>query len=208
MFKELEDHLDAILSTYSEGSFYDQLIAAKKKYFELTGPTHEEDDDYEARMRCFNNWFIMHYELEEGLTALELYLESGKVSESFSEVLNTFIYSIFEFTGKSLSGKLVVKNLLNGEKIIFTKNSSLMPVFKGELFIGRLLKIESDIYLMNGINLIPSEVKSILKKQIKKRKKKEAPKSETEFLLEIENLNTKYKRFGHVEASKIFIFEK
>ena len=123
MFDELQEHLDKILSTYSEGEYYDQVVEAKKKYFELTGLTNEEDDDYEVRMRSFNDWFIMHYPLKDGSTALDGYLSSREVGEELKSILKNFRYSIFDFSGKNLSGKLVVKDLLKDEKHCFTENS-------------------------------------------------------------------------------------
>lgn len=206
MLNDLQEHLDKILNTYSEGKFYDQVVEAKKKYFELTGLTNEEDDDYEVRMRSFNNWFIMHYPIKDELTPLSLYLSKNTINEELKESLENFRYSIFEFSGKNLSGKLVVRDLLSNEKLIFTETSSVIPVFKSDIFIGRLLRTGEDFYLMDGMCLLPKEAKSIIKKQVKKVRKLNQPENEKEFLLELENLKTKWQRFGHVDASRIFVF--
>lgn len=207
MLCDFQEHLDKILSTYSEGKFYDHVVKAKKKYFELTGQTNEEDDDYEVRMRSFNNWFIMHYPVDGELTPLNLYLNNNELGEELAEALNQFRYSVFEFTGKNLSGKLIIRDLLNKEKLIFTETSSVIPVFKNDIFIGRLLRCEEDLYLMDGMCLLPREAKSIIKKQVRKVRKLAQPENEYGFLLELENLKNKWQRFGHVDASKIFIFK-
>lgn len=207
MLEEAHSHLEKILSTYSEGEYYDKVVEAKKRYFELTGLSNEEDDDFETRMRCFNDWFILRYPLANGTTALEDYLEKNEVSEECQNVLRSFRYSIFEFTGKNLSGKLVIKDIFLNEKLIFTTNSSKIPVFKSDFFIGRVLRFENDFLLMNGICLLPKEGKSMIKKQIKKVKKLDDPEIEEAFLLEVEKLKTKWKRFGHVDPSKIFTFK-
>ncbi len=208
MLEEALSHLDKILGTYSEGEHYDKVVEAKKRYFELTGLANEEDDDFEARMRCFNDWFILRYPLTNGSTAIEDYLENNDITEESQEVLRGVRYSIFEFTGKNLSGKLVIKDLLSNEKLIFTENSSKIPVFKADFFIGRILRYENDFLLMNGICLLPKEGKSMIKKQIKKVRKLADPIIEESFLLEVEKLKTKWKRFGHVDPSKIFTFEE
>lgn len=207
MLDDLQSHLDEILKTYSEGDYYDNVVTAKKKYFELTGLTNEEDDDYESRMRSFNDWFIMHYPLKGESTPLQLYLDSKEVPEESREALANFRYSIFEFSGKNLSGKFVIKDLLVNEKIIFTENSSPIPVFKGDIFIGRLLNIGEDYFFMNGMCLLPKEGSSIIKKQVKKVRKQSENENQSDFLLQLENLKTKWKRFGHVDASRIFTFD-
>lgn len=206
MFGDLQKHLNKILTTYSEGKFYDQVVKARKEYFELTGQANEEDDDYELRMRSFNDWFIMHYPLEKNVTALELYLKNNSIDVEIQNSLQNFSYSIFEFSGKNLSGKLVVKDLLHNEKLVFTDHSSVVPVFKGDLFIGRLIKVGGDYFLMNGMCILPGEGKPIIKKQVKKVRKLAQPENENKFLLELEYLKTRWKRFGHVDASKIFVF--
>lgn len=208
MLKEAHSHLDKILSIYSEGEYYDKVVEAKKRYFELTGLTNEEDDDYEARMRSFNDWFILRYPLDNNRTSIEDYLQKNEVSQECQDVLKAFRYSIFEFTGKNLSGKLVIKDLILNEKLIFTENSSKIPVFKSDFFIGRVLRYQEDFLLMNGICLLPKEGKSMIKKQIKKVKKLADPAIEESFLLEVEKLKNKWKRFGHVDPSKIFTFEE
>jgi hypothetical protein len=206
MLGELQEHLDKTLNTYSEGEYYDHVVKARQKYFELTGLTNEEDDDYEVRMRSFNNWFIMHYPVNGELTPLQLYLNGNELNKDVKEALENFRYSVFEFSGKNLSGKLVVRDLLNNEKLIFTGKSSPIPVFKNDIFIGRLLRSEEDFLLMDGMCLLPGEAKSIIKKQVKKVRKLEQPENEDSFLLELENLKNKWQRFGHVDASKIFVF--
>jgi len=207
MLNDLQEHLDKILSTYSEGKYYDLVVEAKKKYFELTGLTNEEDDDYEVRMRCFNDWFIMHYPIEGKDTALSLYLKNNEIDEELRSALSEFRYSIFEFSGKNLSGKLVVKDLLLDKKYIFSSDSSVIPVFKSDIFIGRILQVGEDYHLMSGTCLLPKEGRSLIKKQVKKVRKKAEPENEYAFLLQLENLKTRWKRFGHVDASKIFTFE-
>ena len=51
------------------------------------------------------------------------------------------------------------------------------------------------------------KLENIIKKQVKKVRKLKEPENEKAFLLGLENLKTKWQRFGHVDASKIFVFK-
>ena len=72
---------------------------------------------------------------------------------------------------------------------------------------GRTLSLDDQSYLLSGICILPREVRSLLTKQCKKVRKQKDPNKEVEFLLRVEFLKTKWRRYGHIEASKIFVFE-
>ena len=57
----LQLHLDQAMKEYMTGNHYDTLIEAKSEYFVLTGQANEDDDDYEARMNSFNDWYILQF---------------------------------------------------------------------------------------------------------------------------------------------------
>ena len=47
MLDIVHDHLDKILQTYTQGSFFDTLKEAKEKYFSITGKFDEDKDEFE-----------------------------------------------------------------------------------------------------------------------------------------------------------------
>ena len=207
MHPELAQHLEALLSHYTIGPYYDILIRAKNYYFNLTGVINEEDSDFEHKMDCFNDWYLLQYLLPaQKKTALEEYLEQTPVEEEVKDCLQNFNYSIFEYLGERRQVQ-VIRDIVQGKKTWLAKEHQQLCLIKGDFFIGRLLSFKGSGYLMKGYYPFPPESKRMIKKEVKKVRKLKDPMAEVELLLKIESLNTKCKRYGHVDIAKIFVFE-
>ena len=180
---------------------------AKKEYISLTGRLTEEDDEYESRMNCFNNWYLFQREVKEGKTLLQEFSPDKEiVDEEMKLALTQIEHSVYEFSKVNLKRQIVLKDILHDKKIILSKEQPNIGLVVGDLFTGRLIKYKDEIYFLKGVCTLPQGIKSILKKQCKKIRKYNNPKEETAFLLQLESLKTKYLRYGHIEPSKIFVF--
>ena len=60
---------------------------------------------------------------------------------------------------------------------------------------------------MKGRSLLPADSWPIVKKQMRSAMKSQEHDEKDKFLFKLESLNTKYKRYGHIDVSKIFIFD-
>ncbi len=207
--EEIENSIDKILSQFSTGDFYQSLSEAKKEYFKLTGQVTEEDDEYESRMNCFNNWYLFQRHDEDGRTIIdnfENFLGSEKIDELLIDSLKNVHHSLFEFSKVSFRKNIVLKDILHDKKIILAKEQSSIGLLEGDLFTGRTIEYKEQTYLLRGVCDLPTSVKSVLKKQCKKIRKYNNEKEEISFLLELESLKTKYLRYSHIEPSRIFTF--
>jgi hypothetical protein len=209
MHEKLEKHLDEALSEFSDGDHYETLVKAKEEYFSRTGQTLEEDDDYESRMRTFNDWYLLQFTSQhiDG-RVIDRYLDSNEVETEISESFKSFNHSLFEYTGENLKKRFVLKDILHNKKIILSEEHSTLPLLKSDLFLGRVLEYDEKHYLMSGLCTLPRDAKSILNKECKKIRKLEEPDNELEFLLQVESLRTRWLRYGHVNTKEIFDFRK
>ena len=66
MLDIVHEHLDKVLSIYTQGPHFDNLKEAKEKYFSITGKLDEDKDEFESRMNCFNDWYIFQYRHKDG----------------------------------------------------------------------------------------------------------------------------------------------
>lgn len=200
-------HFSSAIEEYTQGIHYETLLEAKKKYFDLTGQVNEDDDDYEARMNSFNEWYMLQFVSKRGTrTAISDYLVKNQVEDGVSNCFLNCNHSLFEFTGRNLKKHFVLKDILHGAKVPLAKNQPLPGILKNDIFTGRIISVKDEKFLLPGLRVIPKEVKSILAKQSKQIRKLQNPDSEIEFLLQVEYLNTKWKRYGHIDATKIFTF--
>jgi hypothetical protein len=204
----LKEHFEKALGIYTTGVHYDTLLEAKKEYFEITGQANDDDDDFEARMNSFNEWYVLQFISKRGTrTVISDYLINNPVDDILAKSLTGVNYSLFEYTGKNFRGVDVLSDMLHDKKIKLTKNASLPSIIKDDIFVGRVLTYQDEHHLLSGLCVIPKEVRSILKKECKRVRKLKNPNEELKFLLKVESFKTKWIRYGHVDATKIFKFD-
>jgi len=204
----LKEHFLKALEIYTQGNHYDTLLEAKKEYFTITGQANDDDDDFEARMNSFNEWYVLQFISMRGTrTVISDYLIHNQVDDLLARSLSSVNYSLFEYVGKNFRGFDTLYDMLHDKKIIIPKGESLPSIIKDDIFVGRMLSYGDQNYLMSGLCVIPKEVRGILKKECKKIRKMKNPSEELKFLLKIESFKTKWIRYGHVDATKIFKFD-
>ena len=205
----IEEHIEKALAHYSQDKYYNIMLKAKDFYLKMTGSVDDSEQDYENKMNCFNDWYLLQYRLpRKKCTVMEDYLKSHARSLSEETVLafKNFNHSIFQYLDKNLWGHYTIKDIYNKKKTILSKNIPL-PLLKNDLFIGRMIPLQNEGYLMKGRSLLPADSWPIIKKNMRSVIKSQKEDEITNFLFKLEALNTKYKRYGHVDVSKIFIFE-
>lgn len=206
MESNIKTHLEEILRYYTEGNFYDCLLDAKSEYFILTGQANEDDDDYELRMHLFNDWYIFNYLLKnKGVTAVADYLRRDSIDQDIKTSLNSVNYSLYEYLGENFNGKKVIKDILHKKKYYFNSAFKMPAIYKMDLFTGRVITYNNSSYLMAGLCILPKEAKKKLTKEANNVRKL-SNRNEINFLLKVEYLKTKWKRYGHLAANKIFNF--
>ena len=206
MLDQVHDTLDKILSTYTQGSFFDSLKEAKEKYFSITGKLDEDKDEFESRMNTFNDWYIFQYRKGDGSKVIEDYIRTHQVEEELSQALLNVNHSLFEFSKVNFRKQIVLKDILHDEKIVLVKNHPTIGLMEGDLFTGRVIKYKGEHYLLRGVCTLPNSVKSTLKKESKRVRKLNSFDEELKFLLILENYKTKSTHYSHIDPSKIFIF--
>jgi hypothetical protein len=207
MHSLLKEHFLKALGIYTEGVHYETLLEAKKEYFTITGQANDDDDDFEARMNSFNEWYVLQFISMRGTrTVISDYLINNPVDDFLAKSLSGVNYSLFEYVGKNLRGLDTLYDMVHDKKITLPKGESLPSIIKDDIFVGRVLTFDSQNYLMQGLCVIPKDIRGILKKECKKVRKLKNPGEELKFLLKIESFKTKWIRYGHVDATKIFKF--
>jgi len=206
MLDIVHEHLDKVLSLYTQGSHFEDLKSAKEKYFSITGKLDEDKDEFESRMNCFNDWYIFDYRHNDGSKVIEDYIRTGELDVELSQSLLNVNHSLFEFSKINFRKQIVLNDILHDEKKVLVKSHPTISLMEGDVFTGRVIKYKGDYYLLRGVCILPQGVKSILKKQSKKIRKLNSFEEELQFLLKLECLKTKAMHYSHIDPSKIFIF--
>lgn len=207
MHEALRYFIEKVVTHFSTENYYDDLLKAKDLYFEKTGKALEEDPDYESRMSSFNDWYVLQYKKsKDDKTLITKYIENHNVSDDLVSAVKSFEHGLYEFTGKGLLGSFVLKDLLHNKKVKLAKSHSALSLVKGDIFLGRVATYGEEVYMFNGLCLLPRQAKRMIKKQIRKVVKYDDLDVELNFLLQTEAMKTKWLRYGHVNVERIFVY--
>lgn len=206
-FNEIQSFFDLVLTEYTSEEKLPLLLEAKEFYFGRTGQIDEDAEDFESRMIEFNEWYVFHFIPDSYTkTLLKQYFSQRKVEEEIFESFSNINNSIFEYLGKSFTGSEVFYDFISGKKVKLSKTAPLPTLVKGDVFMARQITFKGQNYFLNGITVIPKDVRSILKKESKKIRKIGSEIEKDKFLLKVQGLKSKWLRYGHVDISKIFQF--
>ncbi len=207
IYDDLTQYLEKALVEYSQGGHLETLLEAKKEYFSTTGQANEEDEDFESRMTSFNDWYILQFISKKGTrTIIKDFLKRHEIPEKFHQSLSNVTYSFFEYAGKNFGGKDVIKDIHFNKKYILPKEVQRLPLLKSDIFLGRILSVEEAHFLLDGICVLPKEVKSLLKKESKKIRKMDNLVEDNKFLLNVDACKNKWLRYSHIDIHNIFQF--
>ncbi len=201
----VQEQAEKVLQHFTKDEHYEVLKNAKESYIKQTGKIDEETDEYESRMNCFNDWYILNYKKTDGTSILDSAVAAGFDSE-LVEALKDVNYSLFHFSKINFRKQIIIKDVLHGTKFVLSPKNGMLPLVEDDLFVGRSVKYQDEYYLLNGICILPREILSTLKKETKKIRKLNNGHEEEAFLLNLERLKTRSIQYGHVELSKIFSF--
>jgi len=208
MYFEILKHMEKSLANYSAHPDYN-IVEAKEVFFELTGSAHEEDEEFEQKMNCFNDWYVLQYipkHITTRTTVIHEYVAENSLGSDLIRSLSSFNHSIFELKKINRQDQIVLDDLLHRRKIILAPNHPTVALVEEDIFVGRTVACEEGNYLFKGLCILPRDTKTLITKQAKKIHKLEGKEEELKFLLYLEFLNTKRLRYGHVDAKKIFQF--
>lgn len=204
----IKEHIVNALDTFSSGEYLNDMLEAKKVYFEVTGIANEEDEDYESRMNSFNDWYVLQFQSSRSTrTVIKEYIIQNQIEDEVKSSLLNYSFSFFEYTGRNLRKRIVLKDILHDQKIILPKDHYELGMVKNDSFVGRLMTFRDESFLLDGVCVLPKEVNAIVKKEAKKVRKKENEEEEVHFLMQLEYLKNKWQRYLHIDPSKIFVFD-
>lgn len=208
MNKLIESVLSDSIVVFTSDDHYSDVLAAKKVYSDLTGRIDSDSSDFEIRMSFFNAWYLFNYKIDGTNTVIEKYIEQKSLKDSLAESLKNSNFSVFTHAGQSLTGKTVLRDLLNDKKLVLPKEHGAIPVIKGDLFLGRTIDFEENTYLLPEFCLLPEDAITVIKKKAKLiRKSEDVEALKYDFLMETENLKNRYKNYTHVPAKKFFEYK-
>jgi hypothetical protein len=202
MEEQFQQTFEKVLGFYTQGPFESKFLKAKEEFFNLTGHVDDDHEDFEIKMDIFHEWYFFDYNQRQ---IFEDYLENPKFENDLKQILKDHRHSLFEYCGKNFRGFEYFRDFITNEKIYLSKNAKRPALVKDDLFIGRFLKEGDHHFLLPGLCVLPKKVRTTLIKKARKIGSLKDEDKKLEFLIQLLSLKNKWKRYNHLDPSKIFV---
>jgi hypothetical protein len=204
-----QSYLDELVAFATPETRKEELVAARKEFFERTGEIFEDDKQFEPRMAGLLEYFIFDRPREAGLTpAAEFYARA--LAEGPPERATAFraftqtVHGLFEVR-KLAQGWVVLRELFTGLDFQVTERRQLAGLTKGDVLEARLIPFGGDFWFSAAFCWHPRAAVPSILKEVKRRKKK-GPALPAEFLDDCARRALKADRYRNIAIEKIYEF--
>lgn len=205
---QFEILIDKILNHFVKGVYQEELLLAKKEFFENSGTLDENSEHFESRMSQFYDWYFFTRELHgHGKTPLEACLLERELRFDENElrlleILKQHRHSVFEFI-KIKGSDIYLKDLLADKKIIVKQSPWVFGFDPDEIFEARLIPQDGSWVFARGFCFHPESAKKFILSEVK-RHRKDPDLNTNVFMLRLVKMRYKYEQYRHVRPEMIY----
>ncbi len=197
----LENFYEKVMSVFAEGRHRIELHKARSQFFEWAGQFDETSNDFEVKMSLFMEWYLLDRKFSDGFTPIQKISEEMKdltpEESKIVEGLYNSSHGVFEFIKEKKGNKILIKDLLDGQKYLIG-NVSIMSAFSKELFFeARVLELNEELIFSGSFCFHPPQANKFILKEFKALKKKTKKMTDEETELEKKVLINKLFRMKH-----------
>jgi len=192
----------------------EELLRARRAYFDRWGEPHEEERSFETRMNGMLDYYLYDHRPEGSPhTTLDLFLRdqgAGYTSDQLTlfRDLGRAVHSLFEVR-KLRPGEWVrLRDLVSGDEHEVAERRQLAGLEKGDLLEARLLPYGGQLFFTGAFLYHPREVRKAILAELKKRRKAadgSAPDVKA-FLAQLSRMAQKLERYRNVKVESLYDF--
>jgi hypothetical protein len=210
----LSELQEKLLAWATSEAHKEELLAARRDWFDRHGEPHEEDKSFETRM----NGMLDHYLYDfrppgSSETTIEIFMRE------MGPQLATDELAVYRLLSKSVHGLFEVKKIKKGEvrlRDVFTdvvydvtERRQMLGLDKGDLLEARLLPLEGRLFFSGAFLYHPQEVRKLILNEVKRLKKdaaKGAPLDVPAFVATLSRMALKLERYRNVKVESLYDF--
>lgn len=205
-------YLDELIVFASTEARKPELLKAKAEFFQLTGEVFEDDKSFEMRMACFLDFYLFDRinPTTSKTPAKEFFdLGAGTPDPERDSVLRAFtetVHGLFEVR-KLAKGLVRLRELFSDKDYDVTERRSIVGLQKGDILEARLIPFGGLLIFSAAFCYHPREATKIIKKEVKRRRKKEPERPPLDLTFEAAKRAIKADRYRQIAVEKIYDFQ-
>ena len=186
----------------------DEVLQARKEFFERTGEIFEDDRQFEARMASFLEYFLFDRKGADGRTPAQaryqLALDQGPPERAaafrpFTETL----HGLYEVR-KLEPHQVKLRSLFGHGDYTVTERRQLAGLHKGDVLEARLIPFGGFFWFSGAFTWHPTEAARLIVHEAKRRVKSGQP--EAELMSDCARRALKVGRYRNIAVEKIYDF--
>jgi len=210
----LSELQDKLLAWATSDARKDELLAARRVYFDLHGEPHEEDKSFETRMNGMLDHYLYDFRPPGSTeTTIEIFMRD------LQPQLTTDELALYRVLAKSVHGLFEVKKIKPPDvrlRDVFTdivhdvtERRQMVGLEKGDILEARLLPFDGRLFFSGAFLYHPQEVRKAILAEVK-RLRKEAGKGgrlDVEaFIATLSRMAFKLERYRNVKVESLYDF--
>lgn len=205
---EFQDLIEKILKVFAGEKFREELLLAKKSFFESSGALDEHTESFEARMSQFYDWYFFTRPLagygRAPLAVCELARELRFSEEETQRlaVLRKNRHSLFELI-KVKNSDMYIRDLFSNKKLVVKKSPWVIGIEPEEIFEVRLFPVGEDYIFSKGFCFHPPAASKYILSEIIRHKKDPDLDPEV-FMLRLLKMRYKCDQYRKVDPELIY----
>jgi hypothetical protein len=171
----------------------------------------EDDKSFEQRMASFLDYYLFDGASAQGRTPAMEFFEQQIASASEPAVsayrgFTETLHGLFEVR-KLGKGRVRLRELYSGKDFDVTERRNLPGLEKGDILEARLIPFAGHLLFSGAFCYHPKAASSLIRKEVKRRKKKQPEKSAKELAWECAKRALKVDRYRQIAVDKIYDFQ-
>ena len=204
--------LDELFAAASAEERKPDVLAARAEFFRLTGEVFEDDRTFEMRMASFLDYYVFDHRsaTTQKTAAEELHaakLKAGAKEATVAEAFTRTRHGLFEVR-KVGAGFVKLRELFSGADHDVSERRTMAGLQKGDILEARLIPLGEAFVFSPAFCFHPREAAKAIKREVKRRKKKEPNRPPVELVWEAAKRAMKVDRYRQIAVEKIYDFEQ
>ncbi len=210
----LADLQEKLLTWATAESRKEELLSARRDYFDRHGEPHEEDKSFETRMNGMLDYYLYDFRPPGSPeTTIEIFMRE------MGPQLTTDELALYRVLAKSIHGLFEVKKIRPGEvrlrdcftDVVYdvTERRQMLGLAKGDILEARLLPFEGKLFFSGAFLYHPQEVRKLVLNEVK-RLRKEAGRGNVPdveaFIATLSRMAFKLERYRNVKVESLYDF--
>lgn len=192
----------------------EELLAARRDWFDRHGEPHEEDKSFESRMNGMVDYYLYDFEAPGSTeSTIERFMREEGPS------LTTDDLAAYRLLARSMHGVFEVQRIKPGEvrlRDLFTEVSydvterrQMVGLEKGDILEARLVPYEGKLFFSGSFLYHPQEVRKLILAEVKRIRKEatsDAQRDIQAFTATLSRMALKMERYRSVKVESVYDF--